>query len=127
MFRISLKISLILAAMAFVLVSCENDDTDDLNTFQTEALTLNSEESYFHVTVEDELYQDAMLTVGGDHQPCFTPVFPLTILYADGTAEVVQDGAELKDAIKAYYLENGRDAERPSIEFPHDVELSELF
>ncbi|MDA7501835.1 hypothetical protein N8482_01015 [Chitinophagales bacterium] len=65
---------------------------------------------------------------GGGHGrkgPCFEPVFPVTVVFADGTTATVNDLEELKDAVKDYYTEN--DLDRPddgfdlSFEYPIEI------
>ena len=56
-----------------------------------------------------------------DRTPCFDLVFPVSLSYPDGTTESYDDRMSMKQAIRAYKRENGRDAERPTLVFPITV------
>lgn len=61
----------------------------------------------------------------GPHARCFTPVFPLTIEFPDGSSVEVADKDAAKAAVKEWKTANPGATERPSIAFPHDVELED--
>ncbi len=62
---------------------------------------------------------------GGSGSKCFTPVFPITINFADGSAVEVADKAAAKAAKEAFKTANPNNEERPSIAFPYDVALAD--
>ena len=56
---------------------------------------------------------------------CFKPVFPFTLNFADGTSATVADKDEAKAALDAWKAANPDATEKPTIAFPHDVELKD--
>ena len=124
MFRISLKIFLLVLSMGILFVSCEKDDIEEVTGFEAASRNLTADESYLYMTAEDEVSEDALLTVGGDRQPCFMPVFPIVLVFADGTTVEVGSKDELKTTLREYRQENRGQVERPKVRFPHGVELS---
>ena len=124
MFRISLKIFLFTLLMGLFFVSCEKDEIENITEFEAASRTLSADESYLYMTAEDEVSEDALLTVGGDRQPCFMPIFPLTLEFPDGSTLEVASKNELQASLRAYRQENRGNAERPKVQFPHEVELS---
>lgn len=125
MFRISLKIFLLVLSMGVLFVSCEKDEIEEATEFEAASRNLTADESYMYMTAEDEVSEDALLTVGGDRQPCFMPVFPLTLEFPDGSILEVTSKEELKASLREYRQENRGSTERPKVQFPHDVELSD--
>jgi invasion protein IalB len=61
----------------------------------------------------------------GNYGPCFRPVYPLTMVFPDGTTEEVDDRAALRMAIRAWKEANPNSDERPAIQFPYDVTLQD--
>lgn len=57
--------------------------------------------------------------------PCFHIVFPVTIEFPDGTTAEAADRAELHQLIREWRAENEGAEGRPTIAFPHDVELED--
>lgn len=53
-------------------------------------------------------------------EACFELVYPISVDF-DGTVAAFDDRAAMKTAIRAYFQENGRDAERPTLVFPITV------
>ncbi|MFK7982093.1 MAG: hypothetical protein AB8G86_19085, partial [Saprospiraceae bacterium] len=62
---------------------------------------------------------------GGRGGKCFTPVFPITINFPDGTTTTVADKAEAKAAKNAFKAANPENEERPNIAFPYDIKLAD--
>ena len=52
---------------------------------------------------------------------CYELVYPVTVAFPDGTSQEVNDGAELKDAIKSWRMENPDVNGRPHLEFPYEI------
>jgi len=125
MFRISLKIFLLILSIGILFVACEKDDIEEITEFEAASRSLTADESYLYMTAEDEISQDALLTAGGDRQPCFMPVFPVTLVFSDGSSLEVNSKEELKTSLREYLQENRGNIQRPKVQFPHDVELSD--
>lgn len=62
---------------------------------------------------------------GGRCQPCFEIVFPLTILFPDGTTAEAADRMALKDLAREWKENNPDATERPEIQFPVTVEYED--
>lgn len=62
---------------------------------------------------------------GGNVEPCFTLVFPVTVVFEDGSTVEVDSREAIREAIRAYAAENGRPESRPTFEHPYDVELED--
>ncbi len=60
---------------------------------------------------------------GGRGGNCFTPLFPITINFPDGSAVEVADKEAAKAAKEAYQEANPDNDERPTIAMPFDVQL----
>lgn len=60
---------------------------------------------------------------GGQH--CFSPVFPLYLVYPDGSVVEVADAAAMGSLIKEWIANNAGATERPEIQYPFEVELSD--
>jgi len=54
---------------------------------------------------------------------CFTPIFPITINFPNGSSETVTDREEAKAAKDAYRTANPDSKERPTIAMPFEVQL----
>ena len=54
---------------------------------------------------------------------CLSLVFPVTVVFPDGSTESFDSGEAIKEAIRAYYEENGKGGGRPHLQLPFDVEL----
>ena len=110
------KISTLFAfALVFVMTSCQKENLDELTT-----------ENFTQQTQEGS--QDFQKGKGGNQGKrgggkCFTPVFPITINFPDGSAETVADKEAAKAAKEAFKAANPDSEERPTIATPFDVEL----
>jgi invasion protein IalB len=61
----------------------------------------------------------------GAEGPCFRPVYPLTVIYPDGTTVSVEDRFELRVAIRSWFTDNPGTDERPVLEYPFEVALQD--
>jgi hypothetical protein len=61
----------------------------------------------------------------GDRDFCFKPVYPLTLVFPDGTSQEVANRMELKMAVRAWKADNPDSDERPTLGFPLDVVLAD--
>jgi len=52
---------------------------------------------------------------------CLDLVYPVTILFPDGTSVEVADAEAQKDTIRGYIRANGKDGGKPELQFPVDV------
>ncbi len=64
---------------------------------------------------------------GGDHgaQHCFTPVFPLNVVFPDGSVEAVADATAFETLLHTWRDNNPDATGRPEIELPFEVELAD--
>jgi len=52
---------------------------------------------------------------------CYELVYPVTVDFPDGTSQEVNDGEELRDAIKSWKEANPDVNGRPHLAFPYDI------
>lgn len=108
MTRILKSSYLLLLFAAFAFVACEKEEAADLgNVTSDEAFT--------------ELEQSGQMGC----QDCFSIVFPVTLVFDDGSTAAVDGREAIREAIRAYVEENSRPQSRPKFEFPYDVELAD--
>lgn len=103
MMKSQLKISM-LACFSFLifLTSCSNDEVN-VSDFSDETMFL----------IESETRSGKL--------GCYELVYPVTIAFPDGSSLEVNDGDELKSAIKSW-KENNQDVNgRPHLAFPYDI------
>jgi hypothetical protein len=60
---------------------------------------------------------------GGICGGCFTPVFPVTIAFPDGTSKTVASATEFKAQLDAWRKANSSSTGHPQIAFPYSVKL----
>jgi len=60
---------------------------------------------------------------GGICSGCFTPVFPVTIAFPDGTSKIVASATEFKAQLDAWRKANSSSTGHPQIAFPYSVKL----
>lgn len=60
---------------------------------------------------------------GGICGGCFTPVFPVTISFPDGTTKVVVSATDFKAQLDAWRAANAKATGHPQITFPYSVKL----
>jgi hypothetical protein len=60
---------------------------------------------------------------GGICSGCFTPVFPVTIAFPDGTSKIVASATEFKAQLDAWRAANSSSTGHPQIAFPYSVKL----
>lgn len=100
-------------ALVFVMTSCQKENLED---FTTENFTDSTE-------AEDRNGKRGKKGQKGGK--CFSPVFPITINFPDGSSATVADRAEAKAAKDAYKEANPETTERPTIAMPFDVILKD--
>jgi len=61
----------------------------------------------------------------GPQGPCFRPVYPLTVVYPDGTTVEVDNRFEFRVAIREWFVENPTSDERSTLEYPYEVTLQD--
>lgn len=101
-----LSLSALLFLSASLLVSCEKEQNNELG----EAV---SEEAF------RDMEDAGRLGAGG----CYSIIFPVTLVFEDGTEVEVQNRMGIQRAIRAWAIENGRPTTRPEIAYPFDVEV----
>ncbi|MFK7982652.1 MAG: hypothetical protein AB8G86_21920, partial [Saprospiraceae bacterium] len=110
------KISTLFAfALVFVMTSCQKESLDELTT---ENFTQQVESR-----AGEKKGPKGMKGKGKRSGKCFTPVFPITINFPDGSAVEVADKEAAKAAKTAYKEANPDSEERPTIAMPFDVQL----
>lgn len=104
-----------LAALAFVFVmtSCQKENLEELTT------------ENFTAQAERGGQKGERGPKGKKGSKCFTPVFPITINFPDGSSATVADKDEAKAAKDEYKAANPDATERPSIAMPFDVMLKD--
>ncbi len=108
--------SLVALALVFVMTSCQKENLEEITT---ENFTQQSDQ---------EGRKGKKGKRGGKGKKggkCFTPVFPITINFPDGSAATVADKDAAKAAKKAFKEANPDATERPSIAMPFDVMLKD--
>jgi len=90
---------------------------------------INSEGELISVTGRDELKtlirECKSEMTNGQHKRCFKIVYPVSILFPDGSSLEVEDRKAAKEALRAWKAENPDATERPALDFPIDVELED--
>lgn len=117
-----LSFILVLSLMCF---SCDKEDIAEINPVDSSLLSRGAEETYMELSADEELVEDAQMTVGGHKKACFRPVFPVTLIYPDGSTLEVQDGEELKNAVIEFKQTSSDRQAKLEIQFPHEVELED--
>lgn len=108
------------------IMSCTQDNNfaDD---FGYDEITLNDigdiTEELADLDFDGDLEESPQKFRGG--QKCFTPNFPLTIVFPDGTTEEVADREAMRTAFKAWKESNPDVAARPTIQFPYDATMKD--
>jgi len=100
-------------ALVFVMTSCQKENLEE---FTTENFTEQSERG------GKKGERGGKGKKGGK---CFTPVYPITINFPDGTSATVADKDEAKAAKAEYKAANPDATERPTIAMPFDVLLKD--
>jgi len=108
MTRILKSSYLLLFFAAFAFVACEKEEAADLGEVTSEAAFTEMEES-------------GQMGCRG----CFSIVYPVTLVFEDGTTAAVDGPQAIREALRAYVAENGRPGSRPEFEYPYDVELED--
>lgn len=112
------KISTLFAfALVFVLTSCQKENLDELTTENFTQQAENREGG--------QKGPNGMNGKGKRGGKCFTPVFPITINFPDGSAVEVADKEAAKTAKEAYKTANPANEERPTLAMPFDVQLKD--
>lgn len=98
---------LLILVMGLFMASCSesNDATDEANA-----------ETYAEETVFRTQESTNLGRFG-----CYELVFPVTIIFSDGTTADVDSYETFKAAVKAWKINNPRVRTRPSLEFPYDI------
>lgn len=111
------KISTLFAfALVFVMTSCQKENLDELTT-----------ENFTQQAESREGGQKGMKGKGKRSGKCFTPVFPITINFPDGSSAEVADTEAAKAAKDAFKAANPDTEDRPTINIPFDVQLKDSF
>ncbi len=98
-----LKISLLACfSCLLIMTSCTNDDVN-ISEFVDESMFL----------VESETRSGKL--------GCYELVYPVTVTFPDGTDQEVNDGEELKGAIKSWKESNPDVNGRPFLAFPYEI------
>ncbi len=102
-----LKITALLFFAATLFVACDKEETaDSFGEIETQEAFMQMEEA-------------GHLGCNG----CFQLVFPVTLVFEDGTTAAVDSRIAIRQAIRAWIAENGRPSERPQFAYPFDVTL----
>ncbi|MCB0658966.1 MAG: hypothetical protein KDC57_22640 [Saprospiraceae bacterium] len=62
---------------------------------------------------------------GGHGEACFTPVFPITLVFPDSTTQEVADRQALHEALHTWRADHPGSEGHPEIDFPVTVELTD--
>ena len=109
------KISTLFAfALVFVMTSCQKENLDELTT-----------ENFTQQAENREGGQKGMKGKGKRGGKCFTPIFPITINFPDGSSAEVADKEAAKEAKEAFKAANPDAEGKPSINMPFDVQLKD--
>ena len=95
-----------LLTFTFILTSCSEDAS---------VLGLTDTENFVDESLEGTFAAER----GGEK--CLELVYPVTVVFPDESTLEVADRAEQKEAIKAWIEENGREAGKPTLQFPVDA------
>ncbi|MFK8057162.1 MAG: hypothetical protein AB8F78_13645 [Saprospiraceae bacterium] len=129
-----LKLSFLFCLSIFVLASCDKEE-----------LTSSTDESlqFFLSSDEDQTADALVMPAVADlqalstsfseegrhrfHGDCFTLVFPVDIVFPDGTTSTANDGAELKQSVRDWVAAGGtiERGNRPMLVYPLDVQLAD--
>lgn len=108
----------------FILSACNKDEMDDLTT-TTQGLsktntTTDSEDHHMQDSTDqsEECFEDC-------EDFCFDFVYPLSILFPDGTTAQANSDEELEDLTIAFYEQNPNEEEDLSLVYPVNVVLED--
>jgi len=96
-----------LLLISIFVVSCSKDNTETTDEFVTESIEV--------------INRTSKAGAGG----CFEFVFPITILFADGTTAEVDSYESLRETIKTWKENNPDATERPQLAYPLEVLTSD--
>jgi len=110
-----LKFSLAGLLLTLFLASCDKSDIGNLDgpEIRENASLLNN---FSNSMEEDSEYQDSL--------DCFALVYPITVIYPDGTETSLGSDQELDDALDAWFQANENAESYPTFKFPIQVSLS---
>lgn len=104
-----LKITTLLFFAATLFVACDKEaTTDSFGEIETQEAFMQMEEA-------------GDLGCNG----CFQLVFPVTLVFEDGTTAAVDSRIAIRQAIRTWIQENGRPTQRPQFEYPFDVTMED--
>ena len=104
-----LKITALLFFATTLFVACEKDgSSESFGEIETQEAFMAMEEA-------------GDLGCGG----CFELVFPITVVFEDGTTASADSRIAIRQAIRTWIEENGRPDQRPQFEYPFDVTLED--
>lgn len=92
-------------------------------TAEGETIMLDSKEAFKELKVAE--CGERTKGSKGDRQKCFELVYPVSYVTEDGTVVSGESRKEVKEAIKAWKLENPTATERPDLQFPIQIINSE--
>jgi hypothetical protein len=102
-----LKITALLFFAATLFVACDKEaTTDSFGEIETQEAFMQMEEA-------------GHLGCNG----CFQLVFPVTLVFEDGTTAAVDSRIAIRQAIRAWIQDNGRPTQRPQFAYPFGVTL----
>jgi hypothetical protein len=122
------KTLLVTTLMVLFMVSCEKDeyyledlDYAALNT-EIESLTVDAYTADL-AELDMRSEEDALMQRFKGKNKCFKFVFPLTLIYPDGTEIPVDNIQQFRELMHEWKIENSEADVKPVIKFPFDVEL----
>jgi len=121
---------ILLLALFTGFMSCENDNIG-LNDELSENIELNDvdlvdlTEDIAEINFEEESQMTPGQFFKGKGDRCFTPVFPITMVFPDGSTQEFQNREEMGNALKTWKQENPGVNERPEFQFPITVTLKD--
>jgi len=104
-------------------VTLEDGDQETINDDEDFEDLIDDCFDEYYDDYEDEYYDEEGCF--DDFDPCFDLVYPVTIIFPDGTTNVVNDDDELEDVIDAFYDANEDVEEDPTFDYPITVTLDD--
>lgn len=123
MTKLFLKIPMLFLALTLMMTSCQKDSNDvqaDIDYEEILNLTTDDVDAEY-----SELDAEFLISENGLRNACFTMVFPVTIVFEDGSTQEASSLEDLKDILKEWKANATTGEARPQLQFPLEVETSD--
>ncbi|MEM1321830.1 MAG: hypothetical protein AAGG75_16340 [Bacteroidota bacterium] len=121
----SKKISLLCLSLLMILSACKKDSINE--TAPNTNVSPSANANFFQQAQQrNGTTTNADSTANEEDFECFSFVYPIDVLYPDGSTQTANSGEELENLIDQWFEQNGEDEENyPTLKFPLQVNLED--